>query len=159
MDWIGKAIRDLCELPDRTSPEDDPEAIVATPCEIRAVIEANLPHQIPKRLEKKMNFGQAIETLKAGGLVQRAGWNGKGMHLYIEDMLTHKVRGGVFRGETRKYEPCICMWTAQQTHQPGWLASQADMLAEDWQVVTPKCATNPHDENNECPECREVTPN
>ncbi len=84
-----------------------------------------------------MNFGQAIETLKAGGMVQRAGWNGKGMHLYLEDMLMHKIRGGVFKSETRKYEPGICMWTAQQTHQPGWLASQADMLADDWQVVDP----------------------
>ena len=36
MDWIDKAIRDLCELPDRSSQEDDPEAIVATPSEIRA---------------------------------------------------------------------------------------------------------------------------
>ena len=46
MDWIDKAIRDLCELPDRSSPEDDPEAIVATPSEIRAAIEANLPTRL-----------------------------------------------------------------------------------------------------------------
>lgn len=43
MDWIDKAIRDLCELPDRSSPEDDPEAIVATADEIRRAIEANFP--------------------------------------------------------------------------------------------------------------------
>lgn len=35
----------------------------------------------------------------------------------------------------RKYDPVICMWTAQQTTQPGWLASQADILANDWCVV------------------------
>jgi len=35
----------------------------------------------------------------------------------------------------RSYEPAICMFTAQQKHQPGWLASQADMLAEDWQLL------------------------
>lgn len=46
MDWIDYVIRDLCELPGRTSPEDDPEAIVATPSEIRAAIEANLPRGI-----------------------------------------------------------------------------------------------------------------
>ena len=46
MDWIDKAIRDLCEMPDRSSPEDDPEAIVATPSEIRAAIEANLPTRL-----------------------------------------------------------------------------------------------------------------
>ena len=48
MDWIDKAIRDLCELPDRSSQEDDPEAIVATPSEIRAAIEANLPTRLEK---------------------------------------------------------------------------------------------------------------
>ena len=46
MDWIDKTIRDMCELPDRSSPEDDPEAIVATPSEIRAAIEANLPTRL-----------------------------------------------------------------------------------------------------------------
>lgn len=49
MDWIDKAIRDLCELPDRSSPEDDPEAIVATPGEIRAAIEANMPAGVTDR--------------------------------------------------------------------------------------------------------------
>lgn len=83
-----------------------------------------------------MNFGQAIEALKANQAVRRAGWNGKGMHLYLEDMLSHTIKGGVFKGEHRKYEPCICMFTAQKTHQPGWLASQADMLAEDWEALT-----------------------
>ena len=89
-----------------------------------------------------MNFGQAIEALKNGDMVQRAGWNGKGMHLYLEDMLSHKIKGGVFMGEMRNYEPCVCMWTAQQTHQPGWLASQADMLAEDWQIINAQGAPN-----------------
>lgn len=84
-----------------------------------------------------LNFGQALEALKAGKRVARDGWNGKGMHLYLEDMLSVKVRGGAFKGEVRKYEPVICMYTAQGKHQPGWLASQADMLAEDWQEITP----------------------
>ena len=80
-----------------------------------------------------MNFGQAIEALKQGKLVAREGWNGKGMHLYLEEHLSAVVQ----RGETRRYEPVICMFTAQGKHQPGWLASQADMLAEDWVVLGP----------------------
>lgn len=52
-----------------------------------------------------------------------------------EDMLAHVIGDGVARGQVRKYEPCIVMFTAQGKHQPGWLASQADMLAEDWMVV------------------------
>jgi hypothetical protein len=34
------------------------------------------------------------------------------------------------------YDPCIVMFTAQGTYQPGWLASQADILSEDWEIVT-----------------------
>lgn len=82
-----------------------------------------------------MEFGDAIRALKSGKMVARSGWNGQGMHLYLEDMLSHVVPDGVFKGMKRSYEPCICMFTAQGKHQPGWLASQADMLADDWAVV------------------------
>ena len=76
---------------------------------------------------KMMTFGQAIEALKAGKRVSRAGWNGKGMWL----ALTKKF---VPTGDL-PCQPYIVMWTAAAQWQPGWLASQADMLAEDWQVV------------------------
>lgn len=69
------------------------------------------------------DFGTAIQKLKAGERVARSGWNGKGMHLYL-------LRWEVAAGDP--LEPCIVMFTAQGKHQPGWLASQADMLAEDW---------------------------
>lgn len=82
-----------------------------------------------------MNFGEAIQALKEGKMVQRTGWNGKGMHIYLEDGRTMKIGAGVFKGQTRTIDPVICMFTAHGTHQPGWLASQADMLAEDWQIV------------------------
>lgn len=82
-----------------------------------------------------MTFGEAIEALKQGKMVRRAGWNGKGMHLYLEDGFEMPIRGGVNRGGVRRYEPVICMFTAQHRHQPGWLASQADMLAGDWSLV------------------------
>lgn len=82
-----------------------------------------------------MTFGEAIEALKKDKLVARAGWNGKNMHLYLEDSLSFKIGDGIYKGTTRKYEPCICMFTAQGKHQPGWLASQADMLATDWEIV------------------------
>jgi len=59
--------------------------------------------------------------------MQRQGWNGKGMHIYLE--------AGIEKGTNKIYEPVICMYTANQTIQPGWLASQADILAEDWNVV------------------------
>jgi len=68
-----------------------------------------------------MNFGYALEAMKSGQRAQRAGWNGKGMYLYVY----------TFDG----FDPCIVMHTAQGTEQPGWLASQADLLAEDWTIL------------------------
>lgn len=77
------------------------------------------------------DFGTAIQKLKAGGKVARSGWNGKGMHLYLTCAMPLSAPGdgasAVVIGE-----PCVVMFTAQGKYQPGWLASQADMLAEDW---------------------------
>lgn len=83
-----------------------------------------------------MNFGNAISALKKGLWVARAGWNGKGMHLYLEDWFEGHMTFPTPNGtHERRYQPCIVMFTAQGLHQPGWLASQADMLADDWIVV------------------------
>ena len=85
-----------------------------------------------------MTFGEALEALKQGKCVARKGWNGKDMHLYLEERYKDVVPGRRYMGDTKRYEPCIVMFTAQRKHQPGWLASQADMLAEDWEIVTPE---------------------
>jgi hypothetical protein len=82
-----------------------------------------------------MTFGEAVEAIKAGHCVQREGWNGKGMHIYLEDHFHTLVGQGGGMEHTRHYQPVIIMYTAQQTHQPGWLASQADILANDWQLI------------------------
>lgn len=74
-----------------------------------------------------MNFGQAIDALKAGKKVRRSGWNGKGMFLSLCD--------GEIARDGNPSDPFIVMWTAQKTWQPGWLASQADMLGEDWELA------------------------
>ncbi len=106
----------------------------ATHKQLRREVSAYLAAK-PEKEKTLMNFGQAIDAMKQGCMVQRAGWNGKGMHLYLEEHLSIVVKGGVFKGDVRRYEPCIVMFTAQGKHQPGWLASQADMLADDWSIV------------------------
>lgn len=83
------------------------------------------------------DFGEAIRKLKSGHMLRRAGWNGKNMHIYLEQHLSVAIKAGVYKGAVREYEPVVVMFTAQGKHQPGWLASQADMLAEDWEVVQP----------------------
>ena len=80
-----------------------------------------------------MTFGEALEVLKQGGRVQRAGWNTRGMWVVLI-----RAEGPVPSpgdNQERIIDACLAMRTAKNTLQPGWLASQADMLAEDWQVL------------------------
>jgi hypothetical protein len=88
-----------------------------------------------------MTFGEALEHLKNGDRVARAGWNGKNMWLAYMPPVT--IPEGMVNGRTKKFVPVgdlvvggyVVMWTAAGVWQPGWLASQADMLADDWSVV------------------------
>ena len=80
-----------------------------------------------------MEFGQAIEAMEQGEAVQRAGWNGKGIHIAIQTPDEN----------SKMTSPYIYIdTTGLQTNNPDapkslvpWLASQTDMLADDWQVV------------------------
>ncbi len=96
-----------------------------------------------------MNFGQAIEALKNQKRVARTGWNGKGMFivlmpaLYLPPFNTQDTerkvndRTAKWIGEDQPLDcqPYISMYTATKQWQPGWLASQADILAEDWEIL------------------------
>ncbi len=89
-----------------------------------------------------MNFGQALEALKSGEKVARRGWNGKNMYLCYMPGTT--IPADLINGRTKQFWPdgkdlpvggYIVMVTAQGVWQPGWLASQADILSDDWVVV------------------------
>jgi hypothetical protein len=92
-----------------------------------------------------MTFGGALEVLKVGGKVARAGWNGKGMWLAYSPgskaLPAEKFWAGPNRdyalanGGTADVLPCITMRVASGEILMGWLASQTDMLAEDWVIV------------------------
>ena len=95
-----------------------------------------------------MTFGMAIEAMRKGHKVARKGWNGKDMwivlmpSLYLPPFNTQEP-GAKVNDRTAKHigkdtaldsQPYIAMWTAAKQWQPGWLASQADILADDWAV-------------------------
>lgn len=93
-----------------------------------------------------MTFGLAIEALKAGKRVARDGWNGKGIWLSLSCDGTREVPAENFwsphnaeharqSGGKATVLPSITMKTATGEILMGWLASQTDMLAEDWQIV------------------------
>lgn len=70
------------------------------------------------------NFGEAISELKKGNKVTRKGWNGKNMWLGLQ----------VPDDNSKMTLPYIYMKTADNNQVP-WLASQTDMLSEDWEVI------------------------
>ena len=85
-----------------------------------------------------MDFGLAIGAMKKGYRVARDGWNGKGMFLYYVPAAAYppstEVAKEAFGGENVPYGAYVAMKTAQGNVVP-WLASQTDMLADDWYIV------------------------
>jgi hypothetical protein len=88
-----------------------------------------------------MSFGLALDALKHGSRVARAGWNGKGMWLVLDpgSTVSQAREGSAYQkaGLTGSFaiNPHIDMRTATGEMQPGWLASQTDMLATDWVLI------------------------
>lgn len=100
-----------------------------------------------------MNFGKAIEEIKKGKLAYRAGWNGKGMFIFMRpedtlsaDFVVNKVKSlpeglkkwvasNCQETDQIRFTPYLCMKAAEGTIVNGWLASQTDMLSEDWEVL------------------------
>jgi hypothetical protein len=88
-----------------------------------------------------MNFSDALQMLKAGQKVCRFGWNGKGMFIYYVPANSYPADGnkmgtlkGLFPDDMVPYGAYLAMKTAQDNVVP-WLASQTDILAEDWMVI------------------------
>lgn len=92
----------------------------------------------PSGTLRTLTFAEAIEALKYGCKVSRKGWNGKGMYIFLmeEEDLRKSLYG--------KYKDCVVLPTiAMYTHDSscrkailiGWLASQSDMLGDDWVIV------------------------
>lgn len=96
-----------------------------------------------------MSFGLAIEAAKLGLKIARTGWNGKNMFvvymppLHLPPFNTQEPgprvndRTAKFIGEDTPLDcqPYFAMFNAQKQWIPGWLASQSDMLADDWQII------------------------
>lgn len=95
---------------------------------------------------KGMTFGAAIDALKQGKFVARKGWNGKGMYLWLMPATSVKAEWckephlkalAEQNGGAIDALGSIRMLTADKKILTGWLASQTDMLSEDWVIVHP----------------------
>jgi hypothetical protein len=89
-----------------------------------------------------MNFGEALSGMEQGLKAERAGWNGKGMFVfkgYPRCEVESNKEGCGLVDAAKLYDvnysgAVICMMTASKTIVVGWLASQTDMMANDWNV-------------------------
>jgi len=87
-----------------------------------------------------MNFGEVLEDLKAGYSMTRAGWNGKGLFISLQepDANSKMTRPYVYLtspiGSTNQYGE------EQKEHRIPWIPSQTDLFADDWEYYyAPSC--------------------
>lgn len=86
-----------------------------------------------------MNFSDALNEIKAGKKLQRSGWDGEGMFIFLvngsEFEVTRPPLLGILPpGTVARYQSHIDIRTADGSIVP-WLCSQSDMLADDWKEV------------------------
>lgn len=83
-----------------------------------------------------LNFGDAIRLVKKGFRIARKGWNGKGQYVELASCISYiGTTGEVVNVDHRAIGNKALAFVGTSGVQLGWLASQADILAEDWYVV------------------------
>ena len=83
-----------------------------------------------------MDFGQAIKEVKNGKRIQRKGWNGKQQYVELASSISYvNAQGKIVNVEHAAIGNNALAFVGTSGVQLGWLASQADMLAEDWKCV------------------------
>ena len=83
-----------------------------------------------------MDFGEAIKLLKSGKKAARKGWNGKSQYIQLATGISYKSADGeIVNCEHDAIGNKARAFVGTSGVQMGWLASQADMLAEDWVLV------------------------
>lgn len=83
-----------------------------------------------------LTFGQAIDAAKNGKMIARAGWNGKNQYVELATNISYKgPKGKSVNVQHKNIGNKALAFVGTSGVQLGWLASQADMLADDWMVV------------------------
>ena len=108
----------------------------------RRIIECKNCKGESRTMEEQLTFEEALSSLKLGRKIERSGWNGKGMFIVLQKGYPDGIpinkntaeATGIAEGTVCRFLPYIMMKTADGAFVP-WLASQTDILAEDWKVI------------------------
>jgi hypothetical protein len=142
---VESALRTLLDHVDYTAGNCAPNEMVGAlvPAQVinlcREALKTAKEVAMPPPPTIKAGFGVALDAVKAGFRAARVGWNGKGMFIFLVPGSTFTVNRppllGIYPEGTRvNYHAHIDMKTADGTVVP-WLASQTDLLAEDWMIL------------------------
>jgi hypothetical protein len=92
-----------------------------------------------------MKFGEALEVCRQGKLIYRTGWNGRNQFVFYQEgagVLVEDLRCAAFKQWAQKdariaveFMGYLAIKTTSNIVQCGWLATQSDMQAEDWEVL------------------------
>lgn len=105
-----------------------------------------MPCAVKEKDEHLFGFDYAIRYLKRGMRVARKGWNGKGQYIFLAKDIEFRTDADLSEFNPERIEEpteqnavfvhdALCIRTSQPAIQVGWLASQSDMLADDWYIV------------------------
>ena len=107
-----------------------------------AADEPAVPKLLPTVFERAnretdgMSFGLAIEAAKKGKKVARRGWNGKNQYVELAERISYEnAAHEVINAQHEAIGNKALAFVGTSGMQLGWLASQADMLADDWRIV------------------------
>lgn len=90
----------------------------------------------PCKCPTGMTFGEALDAVKKGKRVARKGWNGKNQFVELANCISYKDNAGeIVNARHNAIGNKALAFIGTSGVQMGWLASQADMLAEDWYIV------------------------
>ena len=83
-----------------------------------------------------MDFGEAIRNAKQGKKIRRAGWNGKNQHVELATDISYRnADGEIVNCDHDAIGNMALAFVGTSGVQMGWLASQSDMLTDDWSIV------------------------
>ena len=83
-----------------------------------------------------MNFGKAIDLLKEGKKLRRKGWNGKNQYIELATNISYKnADGEIININHKTIGNKAIAFIGTSGVQIGWLASQSDMLSDDWELI------------------------